>query len=213
VTAPGDLGWMRRAVVLARGNLGRTWPNPVVGCVLVLDGVVAAEACTAAGGRPHAEEQALAGPLARGADAYLTLEPCARRSNGSPSCSERLIASGVRRVVIACDNPDPLSSGQGPDRLVRAGVAVVTGVLAAEAGELYRGFRHRLRTGLPLLETAGTGEGFDAAFEPWLEESLAEALRRYAEAGYTRLWTPAGSELSEAAAAQGLLGLARGSLT
>ena len=208
MTDPADLVWMRRAIAMAGPALGRTWPNPAVGCVLVKGGVVLAEAATAPGGRPHAEEQALALALgqARGADAYITLEPCANRSNGSCACSDRLIEAGVRRVVIACANPDARSAGQGLERLASSGIRVDIGLLREEAQGLYRGFLHRLRTGRPLLESARDGAGFDGPFQPLLHETLEGALRRYGQAGYTRLWTETGSELAEAAAAQGLLG-------
>jgi diaminohydroxyphosphoribosylaminopyrimidine deaminase/5-amino-6-(5-phosphoribosylamino)uracil reductase len=130
-----DEAMMRRAIALARARLGQTQPNPAVGCVLVKDGQVIAEAATGEGGRPHAEEQALAaaGQAARGAAAYVTMEPCGRRSSGGPSCSERLIAAGVARVVIACDNPDPLSAGTGVRRMAAAAIPLTLGLLADEA--------------------------------------------------------------------------------
>jgi diaminohydroxyphosphoribosylaminopyrimidine deaminase/5-amino-6-(5-phosphoribosylamino)uracil reductase len=124
---------MRRAIQVALANLGKTDPNPVVGCVIVRDGVVLGEAATAPGGRPHAEEQALAGVDAAGATAYVTLEPCGARSSGAKSCSELLTAAGVSRVVIACEDPSPFASGQGTERLRAAGIAVETGLLADEA--------------------------------------------------------------------------------
>ena len=132
---PLDAEMMRRAIVVAEGQLGRTAPNPSVGCVIVKDGRV-----IAVGGRPHAEEQALAmiGPQARGAVVYVTLEPCGHRSAGGLSCSERLAAAGVARVVFACDNPDALSCGVGPERMRAAGVPVEAGLLAQEtAARLY----------------------------------------------------------------------------
>ncbi|MFZ5670345.1 MAG: bifunctional diaminohydroxyphosphoribosylaminopyrimidine deaminase/5-amino-6-(5-phosphoribosylamino)uracil reductase RibD [Pseudomonadota bacterium] len=128
-----DTEFMRRAIEAARTNLGKTAPNPVVGCVIVRDGRVLAEAATAEGGRPHAEERALAGIDARGATAYVTLEPCGARSSGAASCAERLVAAGVARVVIACEDPSPYASGQGIERLRSAGVALACGVLAHEA--------------------------------------------------------------------------------
>lgn len=124
---------MRRAIEVALGNLGKTAPNPVVGCVIVRDGEILAEAATAPGGRPHAEEQALQGIDARGATAYVTLEPCGERSTGVASCSLRLVEAGVARVVIACEDPSPFASGQGIERLRAAGVSIESGVLAAEA--------------------------------------------------------------------------------
>ena len=138
---------MRRAIALARSRLGETGDNPPVGCVIVKDGVVIAEAATAAGGRPHAEEQALilAGEGARGATAYVTLEPCGARSGGGLSCAERLIGAGVARVAAACvDDPSPHASGRGMARLAQAGVAVEAGLLAAEAAPLYADYLRRL---------------------------------------------------------------------
>lgn len=132
---------MRRALALAATRVGRTAPNPAVGCVLVREGVVLAEAATAPGGRPHAEEQALeAAGSATGATAYVTLEPCAARSNGGASCAERLALAGVSRVVIGCADPSPLASGRGERRLREAGVEVAHGMLEAEARALVAGW-------------------------------------------------------------------------
>ena len=138
-----DETFMRRAIALAAPNLGRTGDNPSVGCVLVKDGVVIAEAATASGGRPHAEEQALAsaGAAAGGAVAYVTLEPCGERSSGAASCAERLAGGGVARVVIACRDASKFASGQGEARLRAAGVTVEIGLLAEEACRLYEGYR------------------------------------------------------------------------
>lgn len=130
---------MRRAIALARARLGTTAPNPAVGCVIAREGAIVAEAATAPGGRPHAEEQALAlaGDLAAGAVAYVTLEPCGERSSGAASCTERLIAAKVARVVYACENPDARSAGRGPARLREAGIAVAAAFLEDEAAGLY----------------------------------------------------------------------------
>ena len=134
-----DRRHMRRAIALARAQLGRTGDNPAVGCVIVAGGEVAAEAATADGGRPHAEEQALAqaGARARSADVFVTMEPCGERSSGAASCSERLVSAGVARVVFACGNPHALSAGRGPARLDDAGVRLEGGFLQAEAAFLY----------------------------------------------------------------------------
>jgi diaminohydroxyphosphoribosylaminopyrimidine deaminase/5-amino-6-(5-phosphoribosylamino)uracil reductase len=114
-----------------------------VGCVLVKDGAVVGEAVTALGGRPHAEEQALAaaGPAARGAVAYVTLEPCGARSSGAASCAERLAQAGVARVLVACEDASKFAAGQGAERLAAAGIAVETGLLADEAQALYANYR------------------------------------------------------------------------
>ncbi len=138
-----DIAWMRRAIALAQARVGRTGTNPSVGCVIVQGGQLIAEAVTAEGGRPHAEEQALAhaGEAARGATAYVTLEPCGERSSGAPSCAERLAVAGVARVAIACADPSPMASRRGPGRLLSAGVQVEDGLLQAEAAALYRTYR------------------------------------------------------------------------
>jgi pyrimidine deaminase RibD-like protein len=143
MTQEDDETWMRRAIELARMNVGLTADNPSVGCVIVGDGVLLGEAVTALGGRPHAEEQALriAGPAARGATAYTTLEPCGERSSGATSCSGLLAAAGVARVVIAAADSSPLASGRGILTLRDADVAADLGLLSAEAAPLYVGYR------------------------------------------------------------------------
>lgn len=124
---------MRRALEVAAGNVGATGDNPSVGCVIVKDGAVIGEGVTGVGGRPHAEETALAGVDARGATAYVTLEPCAKRTSGAASCSDHLIAAGVARVVIAVRDPHPFADGAGVARMRAAGVAVEFGLMEAEA--------------------------------------------------------------------------------
>ncbi|WP_309605542.1 deaminase [Phenylobacterium sp.] len=140
-----DEVWMRRAIALARTQVGQTGDNPSVGCVIVRDGAVLGEAATAPGGRPHAEEQALdqAGAAARGATAYVTLEPCGERSTGHASCGARLVEAGVTRVVAACADASALAAGRGPQRLAAAGVAYDLGLLRSEAAPLYADYRPR----------------------------------------------------------------------
>ena len=140
---------MRRAIALARTQLGKTGLNPAVGCVIALAGEIVGQAATADGGRPHAEEQALAtaGGRARGATAYVTLEPCGERTSGEASCAERLAAAGVAMVLVACEDPSPKASGRGIERLRAAGVAVHGGVLADEAAPLYAEYAQRLASG------------------------------------------------------------------
>jgi pyrimidine deaminase RibD-like protein len=130
---------MRRAIALARENLGRTGANPSVGCVIVKDGAAVGEGATGLGGRPHAEEIALdrAGEAARGATAYVTLEPCAERSSGAASCSARLVSAGLARVVVAASDSSVLAAGRGVERLRAAGVEFELGLLADEAAALY----------------------------------------------------------------------------
>lgn len=125
---------MRRALEIAAQGVGKTGDNPSVGCVIVENGVVIGEARTGDGGRPHAEEAALmdAGG-ARDATAYVTLEPCAKRTSGAASCADLLIAAGVARVVIAARDPHPFANGAGLARLREAGIVVELGVLEAEA--------------------------------------------------------------------------------
>lgn len=134
---------MRRAIELARAQHGRTGQNPSVGCVIVgPDGRRISEGATADGGRPHAEEMAL-GPLqgrgAKGAIAYVTLEPCRERTNGEAACSSRLIEAGVSRVVIAVMDQHPKGSG-GKAAIEAAGISVDTGLCEAEAAALYEDF-------------------------------------------------------------------------
>lgn len=129
-----DMDFMRAAIAAAMVNLGKTAPNPVVGCVLVRDGVILGRGATAPGGRPHAEDLALqAAGEAMGATAYVTLEPCGARSSGGTSCSQLLVEAGVARVVVACDDPSPFAAGRGAERLQAAGIVVETGLLAEEA--------------------------------------------------------------------------------
>ena len=147
-----DAGHMRAALGLARRGLGRVWPNPAVGCVIVAGGHVVGRGRTADGGRPHAETAALAmaGTAARGATAFVTLEPCAHTGK-TPPCAEALIAAGIARVVSTIEDPDPRVAGAGFAALRSAGIEVVTGCLTAEAEDLNAGFLRRVRTGRPRL--------------------------------------------------------------
>ena len=147
-----ELTMMRRALEIAASGLGETWPNPSVGCVIEAGGVVSGVGRTAAGGRPHAETEALAeaGELARGATVYVTLEPCAHHGV-TPPCADALLAAGVARVVVAAVDEDPRVAGAGIARLEAAGVEVETGVLEQPARALLRPFFHRLRTRRPYI--------------------------------------------------------------
>jgi diaminohydroxyphosphoribosylaminopyrimidine deaminase / 5-amino-6-(5-phosphoribosylamino)uracil reductase len=204
---------MRRAIALALPRMGATWPNPTVGCVIARAETVVGEAATGPGGpnssgaRMHAEEQALAaaGPAARAASAYVTLEPCDKRSSERPSCTDRLIEAGVLRVVVACRDPSPNAAGMGLERLRAAGVAVEPDLLDDEAELLYRGYRRRLATGRPLIEAARDGEGFDAEFKPDPGEELRHAITRFGTIGYTRMWVKRGGLLESALLARSLL--------
>ncbi|KQN28755.1 bifunctional diaminohydroxyphosphoribosylaminopyrimidine deaminase/5-amino-6-(5-phosphoribosylamino)uracil reductase RibD [Sphingomonas sp. Leaf38] len=142
---------MGAALALAERSRGRTAPNPNVGCVIVADGRIVGRGRTQPGGRPHAEAMALAeaGARARGATAYVTLEPCAHQSQRGPACSDLLIASGVARIVAALEDPDARTAGQGFARLQAADIAVVRGVRSDEARRSMAGFLTRQALGRP----------------------------------------------------------------
>jgi diaminohydroxyphosphoribosylaminopyrimidine deaminase/5-amino-6-(5-phosphoribosylamino)uracil reductase len=149
-----DSQWMARALHLAERGLFTTTPNPRVGCVLVKDGAVIGEGWHERAGEPHAEPLALraAGEKARGATAYVTLEPCSHHGR-TPPCADALIAAGVVRVVIAMQDPNPLVSGQGIVKLRAAGVEVECGLMEAEARTLNIGFVKRMTSGLPWVRS------------------------------------------------------------
>lgn len=144
---------MAAALALAVRGRGRTYPNPNVGCVIVRDGRVRGRGWTQPGGRPHAEAMALAaaGPDARGATAYVTLEPCAHLSPRGPACADLLIAAGVARVVAALTDPDPRTAGQGFARLRAAGIAVTDGVGGDAAARAMAGWLTRQRFSRPFV--------------------------------------------------------------
>lgn len=142
---------MRVALTLAERGLGQTQPNPSVGCVIVKGSRVVGRGWTQPGGRPHAEAMALeqAGDAAEGATVYVTLEPCAHVSPRGPSCTSLLLKARPARVVIATQDPDPRTRGDGARALAEAGIATITGVCEAEAVRQQRGFRLRLAEGRP----------------------------------------------------------------
>jgi diaminohydroxyphosphoribosylaminopyrimidine deaminase/5-amino-6-(5-phosphoribosylamino)uracil reductase len=153
VTPADDARFLALALSLGARALGQVWPNPAVGCVIVDSaGRIAGRGVTAPGGRPHAESIALveAGPRARGATAYVSLEPCAHHGR-TPPCADALIAAGVARVVTAIDDPDPRTAGQGHARLAAAGVEVAAGRAVEAAARLHRGFFTRVRHGRPMV--------------------------------------------------------------
>ena len=153
---------MAAALVLARRGLGNVWPNPAVGCVIVRDGRIVGRGWTQPGGRPHAETEALrrAGDLAKGADVYVTLEPCAHEGE-TPPCADALIAAGVARVFAAIPDPDPRTAGQGIERLKAAGIEVRAGLGEGQARAVNAGFLMVQGHGRPLvtLKTASTLDG------------------------------------------------------
>ncbi|MDX1568926.1 MAG: bifunctional diaminohydroxyphosphoribosylaminopyrimidine deaminase/5-amino-6-(5-phosphoribosylamino)uracil reductase RibD [Xanthomonadales bacterium] len=147
-----DHAWMSRTLRLAERGLYSTDPNPRVGCVLVRDGELVGQGWHVRAGGPHAEIEALAeaGDRARGATAYVSLEPCCHHGRTGP-CAEALIEAGVSRVVAALEDPFPEVAGRGLARLREAGIATTLGLLAEQAEELNVGFLSRIRRGRPFL--------------------------------------------------------------
>lgn len=194
---------MRLAIRLARRSMGRVAPNPAVGCVLVRDGIVVARAATAPSGRPHAEAIALsrAGAMARGADAYVTLEPCAHHGR-TPPCADALIAAGVRRVVCAGQDVDPRVNGQGISRLRAAGIEVEVGVCGEEAACLTAGFASRitrtrpavtlkLATSSDAMIATGSGES------KWITGAQARRVVHLLRARHDAIMTGIGTVLAD----------------
>src|SRR6201990_643530 len=140
-----DARFMALALAPGRRSLGRAWPNPAVGAVIVKDGVIAGRGWTQPGGRPHAEVEALrrAGALARGATLYVKLEPCSHFGR-SPPCADAVIACGIARVVSAIEDPNPEVGGQGHARLRAAGITIDVGLCAEEAARAHAGHSRRI---------------------------------------------------------------------
>ncbi len=145
-----DQRFMQLALALGRRGLGRTWPNPAVGAVVVKDGIIVGRGWTQPGGRPHAEPEALkrAGEAARGATLYVTLEPCSHFGKSRP-CVDAVIASGIARVVSAIEDPNPEVAGQGHAKLRAAGITVDVSLGAAEAAHDHAGHFRRIRDKRP----------------------------------------------------------------
>ena len=157
---------MREALDLARPRLGLTTPNPAVGCVIVRNNKVVGQGATGSGGRPHGETVALAaaGARARGATAYVSLEPCAHTGQ-TPPCARALVEAGVARIVVGCGDPFPQVDGRGIAILRAAGIQVTEGVLEDECRRLNEGFFMRVTRGRPFvtLKLAATLDGRIAA--------------------------------------------------
>lgn len=174
--------FMARALTLAQKAIGRTAPNPMVGAVIVKGGRMIADGYHRRAGWPHAEVEALrrANARARGATLYVTLEPC-NHTGRTPPCCDAIIAAGISRVVVGTRDPNPMTNGRGLTRLRRAGIAVVSGVLEAEANELIAPFRKVMRTGLPFL-IAKIGQSVDGKIATtsgesrWITSAAARRL-------------------------------------
>lgn len=177
-----DRGFMATALARAARGLGTTAPNPSVGCVIVNDGVIVGCGHTQPGGRPHAETEALAqaGGQAKGATAYVSLEPCCHQGE-TPPCTDALIAAGISRVVIANADPDDRVDGGGIAALEEAGIDVVSGVLEAEASQINAGFFKRNLVGLPYiaLKTASSLDGRIALANGQSQWITGAQARRY----------------------------------
>jgi len=175
-----DRRYMALALSLGRRGLGRTWPNPAVGAVIAKDDVIVGRGWTQAGGRPHAEVEALrrAGAAARGATMYVTLEPCSHHGK-SPPCADAVIAAGIARVVAALEDPNPEVAGEGYARLRQAGIAVDAGVGADEARHDHAGHILRFTAGRPhvLLKLAISADGKVAAAGRRRVAITSEAVR------------------------------------
>ncbi len=156
---------MAAALSLGRRSLGRCAPNPAVGALIVKDGIVVGRGVTSPGGRPHAERNAIdqAGPLAKGATIYVTLEPCAHQGRGAP-CAAAIVEAGIARVVSAMEDPDSRTAGQGHALLSQAGIEVVVGAGAQAARRAHLGHILRVAEGRPAvtLKLAQTADGYAA---------------------------------------------------
>lgn len=168
---PQDTRYMALAISLGRRGLGRCWPNPSVGCVIVSNGRIVGRGRTADGGAPHAETEALkqASNLANGATAYVSLEPCAHQGR-TPPCANALVEAGIARVVIGAGDPNPQVNGQGIAILEAAGNEITTGVLNDAAEALHEGFFKRITLGRPFV-TLKLANSFDGRIATASSES------------------------------------------
>ena len=203
MTDSDDYKYMARALQLAERGLYTTDPNPRVGCVLVRDGVIVGEGWHARAGEPHAEVHALreAGARARGATAYVTLEPCCHQGR-TPPCSDALVEAGVARVVAAMLDPNPLVAGGGLAQLRAAGIATASGLLATESEALNPGFVSRMRRSRPYvrckLAMSLDGRTAMASGESkWITGAAARADVQRLRARSSAILTGAGTVLAD----------------
>lgn len=194
-----DEGFMRRALELAERGHGRVSPNPLVGAVVVSDGEIVGEGWHAGPGTPHAEVHALraAGDRSRGGTLYVNLEPCSHQGR-TPPCAPAVAEAGIRRVVVAVADPNPVVDGRGLEFLRAADIEVVTGVLAPEASEVNRAFLHHVRTGLPYvtLKMAASLDGKVAARDGssrWISGEASRARVHRMRAGADAVMVGAGT--------------------
>ena len=184
-----DERFMKLAIALGNRHAGQTAPNPSVGCVIVAGGRIVGRAATAPGGRPHAEPQALAqaGDLARGATAYVSLEPCAHTGQ-TPPCAQALIDAGIARVVIATGDPNRQVNGQGTAMLTAAGIKVTPSVCEPRAHQAHRGFLKAQTHGLPsvTLKLAASLDGRVATATGESQWITGEQARRRVHADRAR---------------------------
>ena len=198
-----DTRHMRHALALASRGLGNVAPNPAVGCVIVADGVIVGRGWTQPGGRPHAEAEALkqAGNAAKGATAYVTLEPCAHTGK-TPPCAEALVAAGVAHVFVAVTDPDERTSGQGIARLRDAGIMVDVGLCEAEAAFANRGFFCKVNSDRPwvTLKLATSADGMIAwksGTPQWITGAQSRARGHLMRAQYDALISGIGTVLAD----------------
>jgi len=206
-TSGNDNHAMRAALSLAGRGLGSVWPNPAVGCVLVREDLgwrTVGRGWTQPSGRPHAETEALAraGDLALGSTAFVTLEPC-NHEGETPPCTEALISAGIKRCVIALQDPDPRVSGRGLKRLEAVGIAVSTGLCEDQARDLNLGFLTRINKGRPLftLKTATTLDGRVATSEgdsKWITGAPARAFAHGMRGNHDAIMVGIGTALADA---------------
>lgn len=202
-TAIADERWMRLALSLGRRGLGMTWPNPAVGCVIIKNNHVIGRGWTQTGGRPHAEIIALAqaGSDAKGATAYVTLEPCAHTGK-TPPCANALINAGIKRVVAAISDPDPRVGGKGFDILRQSGIVTTTDVLGPLAADAHAGFFKKTTQNLPLV-TLKLATSLDAKIatqsgeSKWITSAVARDYVHFLRATHDAIMIGSGTSIAD----------------